>query len=91
MKTYFGTDGVRGIPEKDLSKELVHKICKAVEEQLEPSSIAVIGDTRSTRGMIFQWISEGFSSKTTVVDYGVLPSGSLAYMVPNFQMNLKHY
>ena len=81
MKTYFGTDGVRGIPEKDLSKELVHKICKAVEDQLEPSSIAVIGDTRSTRGMIFQWISEGFSSKTTVVDYGVLPSGSMAYIL----------
>ena len=81
MKTYFGTDGVRGIPEKDLSKELVHKICKAVEDQLSPSSVAVIGDTRSTRGMIFQWIAEGFSSKTTVVDYGVLPSGSMAYIL----------
>ena len=80
MKTYFGTDGVRGIPGKDLSKELVHKICKAVEDQISPSSVAVIGDTRSTRGMIFQWIAEGFSSKTTVVDYGVLPSGSMAYI-----------
>ena len=81
MKTYFGTDGVRGIPEKDLSKELVHKICKAVEDQLSPSAVAVIGDTRSTRRMIFQWIAEGFSSKTAVVDYGVLPSGSMAYIL----------
>ena len=81
MKTYFGTDGIRGIPNEDLSRELVHKVCQAVENILSPQSIAVIGDTRASRNSIFKWISEGFSSKVCVIDYGVLPSGSLPYIL----------
>ena len=81
MKKYFGTDGIRGIPNQDLSRELVHKVCQAVENILSPQSIAVIGDTRASRNSIFKWISEGFSSKVCVIDYGVLPSGSLPYIL----------
>ena len=81
MKTFFGTDGIRGVPNQDLSRELVHKVCQAVESILTPKSIAVIGDTRESRNLIFSWISEGFSSKVCVIDYGVLPSGSLPYIL----------
>ena len=81
MKTFFGTDGVRGIPTKDLTKDLVSKISKAVEDVLAPSSIAVIGDTRNTRQLILEWISSGFSSDITIVDYGTLPSGAIAYIL----------
>jgi len=81
LKKYFGTDGIRGIPNQDLSRELVHKVCQAVENILSPQSIAVIGDTRASRNSIFKWISEGFSSKVCVIDYGVLPSGSLPYIL----------
>jgi phosphoglucosamine mutase len=81
LKTFFGTDGVRGIPTKDLTKDLVSKISKAVEDVLAPSSIAVIGDTRNTRQLILEWISSGFSSDITIVDYGTLPSGAIAYIL----------
>ena len=81
MKRYFGTDGIRGVPNKDLSKELIYQVCQAVEDLLNPSSIAVIGDTRSSRRLIFDWISQGFSSSIEVFDYGVLPSGSMPFIL----------
>ena len=81
MKTYFGTDGIRGIPNIDLSKELIHQVCQAVEDVISPGSVAVIGDTRSSRELIFNWVCEGFSSDIEVFDYGVLPSGSIPFIL----------
>ena len=61
MKKYFGTDGIRGIPNKNLTKEIVSNVTCSVEDILKPTSVAVILDTRDSSLEILDWICEGFS------------------------------
>ncbi|MFL2648066.1 MAG: hypothetical protein EVA29_01135 [Candidatus Actinomarinales bacterium] len=88
MKKYFGTDGIRGIPEKSLEEVTVKKICASVEKILEPNSIALILDTRQSCDQITDWIVKGFSEKITITNYGVLPSGSMPILLEAFNEDL---
>ena len=88
MKKYFGTDGIRGIPEKSLEEVTVKKICSSVEKILEPNSIALILDTRQSCDQITDWIVKGFSEKITITNYGVLPSGSMPILLEAFNEDL---
>ena len=88
MKKYFGTDGIRGIPNENLTKEIVSNVACSVEEILKPTSIAVILDTRNSSVEILDWICEGFSENIEVINYGVLPSGSMPVLLNHFGHNL---
>ena len=88
MKKYFGTDGIRGVPEKSLQEEIVKKICSSVEKILDPKSIAIILDTRESCEQITQWIVEGFSEKVSLTNYGILPSGSMPILLDTFNDDL---
>ena len=88
MKKYFGTDGIRGIPNKNLTKEIVSNVACSVEEILKPTSVAVILDTRNSSVEILDWICEGFSENIEVINYGVLPSGSMPVLLNHFGHNL---
>ena len=88
MKQYFGTDGIRGIPNKTLSENLVSKIFSSVEKELLPSSVAVILDTRSSSPELLNWICRGLSENVEVINYGVLPSGSMPILLKNFGHDL---
>ena len=88
MKKYFGTDGIRGIPNENLTKEVVSNVACSVEEILKPTSVAVILDTRNSSVEILDWICEGFSENIEVINYGVLPSGSMPVLLNHFGHNL---
>ena len=88
MKKYFGTDGIRGIPNINLTNEIISKISSSVEQVLKPTSVAVILDTRNSSLEILNWICEGFSENIEVVNYGVLPSGSMPILLKHFGHNL---
>ena len=88
MKKYFGTDGIRGIPNKNLTKEIVSNVTCSVEDILKPTSVAVILDTRDSSIEILDWICEGFSENIEVINYGVLPSGSMPVLLETFGHNL---
>ena len=88
MKKYFGTDGIRGIPNKNLTKEIVSKVACSVENILQPTSVAVILDTRDSSLEILDWICEGFSENIEVINYGILPSGSMPVLLDQFGHNL---
>ena len=88
MKKYFGTDGIRGIPNKNLTKEMVSNITCSVENILKPTSVAVILDTRDSSLEILDWICEGFSENIEVINYGILPSGSMPVLLNHFGHNL---
>ena len=88
MKQYFGTDGIRGIPNKTLNEDLVSKIFSSVEKVLSPVSVAVILDTRSSSLELLSWICNGLSEKVEVVNYGVLPSGSMPILLEKFGHDL---
>ena len=88
MKKYFGTDGIRGIPNKNLTKEIVSNVTCSVEDILKPTSVAVILDTRDSSLEILDWICEGFSENIEVINYGILPSGSMPVLLDHFGHNL---
>ena len=88
MKKYFGTDGIRGIPNKNLTKEIVSNVTCSVEDILKPTSVAVILDTRHSSLEILDWICEGFSENIEVINYGILPSGSMPVLLETFGHNL---
>ena len=88
MKKYFGTDGIRGIPNKNLTKEIVSNVTCSVEDILKPTSVAVILDTRDSSLEILNWICEGFSENIEVINYGILPSGSMPILLETFGHNL---
>jgi len=88
LKKYFGTDGIRGIPEKSLKEEIVTKIFSSVEKILEPKSIAVILDTRESCEIITEWIVKGFSEEVSITNYGILPSGSMPILLETFNEDL---
>ena len=88
MKKYFGTDGIRGIPNKNLTKEIVSNVACSVEDILKPTSVAVILDTRDSSLEILDWICEGFSENIEVINYGILPSGSMPLLLETFGHNL---
>ena len=88
MKKYFGTDGIRGIPNKNLTKEIVSNVTCSVEDILKPTSVAVILDTRDSSLEILDWICEGFSENIEVINYGILPSGSMPVLLKTFGHNL---
>ena len=88
MKKYFGTDGIRGIPNKNLTKEIVSNVACSVEDILQPTSVAVILDTRDSSLEILDWICEGFSENIEVINYGILPSGSMPVLLDQFGHNL---
>jgi len=88
LKQYFGTDGIRGIPNKTLNEDLVSKIFSSVEKELSPVSVAVILDTRSSSLELLGWICNGLSENVQVVNYGVLPSGSMPILLKKFEHDL---
>ena len=88
MKKYFGTDGIRGIPNKNLTNEIVSNVTCSVEDILKPTSVAVILDTRHSSLEILDWICEGFSENIEVINYGILPSGSMPVLLETFGHNL---
>ena len=81
LKKHFGTDGIRGIPEESLTEEIISNVCASVEEILKPKTIALITDTRESSEVISLWISEGFSHNVEILNYGVLPSGSMPILL----------
>ena len=88
MKKYFGTDGIRGIPNYNLNQDLISKISASVEQHINPKNIGVISDTRSSSDEILNWISIGFSSKVNIYNHGVLPSGSMPIILKKFNYDL---
>ena len=88
MKKYFGTDGIRGVPNETLTQELISSICASVETIISPQNIAIISDTRSSSDEILNWISLGFSENINIYNHGILPSGSMPIILKKFDYDL---
>lgn len=84
MPKLFGTDGVRGIANQDLTAELAFKLGQAGATVLGRGSggVFVIGkDTRISGDMLEAALSAGICSVgSSVVKIGVLPTPTIAYL-----------
>ncbi len=76
----FGTSGIRGVVNHDLSPDFCRQIASAIGTTLPPASTVCIGtDTRISRDVIKEAITAGLlSCSINVVDLGILPTPALA-------------
>lgn len=78
----FGTDGVRGVANRDLTPELALSIGRAAGESVGIGPILVGRDTRRSGDMLSAAFQAGAHSVgIDTVDVGILPSGGIARLV----------
>ena len=92
MKKLFGTDGVRGVANLDLTPELALKVAKAGGYYLSAGSdkpcFLVGRDTRCSGDMIAGAVIAGLCSVgVDVIDIGILPTPGIAYLTRKLKVN----
>lgn len=93
MGRLFGTDGVRGIANEDLTNDLAMQIGKATAEILiknvknkdEKPTVLIGKDTRASGDMLEAALTAGFCSVgVNVISVGVVPTPAVAYLVGKY-------
>lgn len=91
MGRLFGTDGVRGVANVDLTAELALKIGRAaamvlVKESASKKPTVLIGkDTRASGDMLEAALTAGFCSVgCNVLSVGIVPTPAVAYLVEKY-------
>jgi phosphoglucosamine mutase len=80
-RTRFGTDGVRGVANVELTPELVLALGRAIARTITATAFLVGRDTRRSGPMLQAALSAGLGSEgADVVDVGVLPTPALAWL-----------
>lgn len=93
MEKYFGTDGVRGIANQELTAELAYKIGRCggyvLTKQVSGKPKVLIGmDTRISGYMLDAALTAGLLSiGADVIQLGVLPTSAVAYLVRMLQVD----
>lgn len=93
MGKYFGTDGIRGLANKELTPELALKLGRAVgtvirKKNKEKNSILIIGkDSRLSGDMLESALTAGLTATgISVIQAGVLPTPAIAWLVEKLQL-----
>ncbi len=87
MSVFFGTDGVRGVANTELSCELAYKLGKAgayvlTKKNKHKAKIIVGMDTRISGAMLEAALTAGICSVgAQVISLGVIPTPAVAYLV----------
>ena len=78
----FGTSGIRGVVDQDLSPDFCRRVALAIGTTLPQSStVCIATDTRISRDVIKEAITTGLlSCGVNVVDLGILPTPALALL-----------
>ena len=78
----FGTSGIRGVVDQDLSPDFCRRVASAIGITLPQSStVCIATDTRISRDVIKEAITAGLlSCGVNVVDLGILPTPALALL-----------
>lgn len=80
MAKLFGTDGVRGVANTELTCDIAYRLGKAAVTLLGPT-IVVGRDTRLSGDMLFSALASGIMSRGgTVLDAGIIPTPGVAYL-----------
>ena len=79
MTLTFGTDGVRGVANADLTPELVLSLGRAAARVLGPGPWLVGRDTRASGSLVAAALAAGMAAEgADVVDIGVIPTPGVA-------------
>lgn len=86
MRKFFGTDGIRGKVNEDLTPEFTLKLGKILANYLkdENGKIIVGYDTRISKDMLNFALQSGILSVgMDTLDLGIIPTSAIAYLVKN--------
>ena len=82
MGVFFGTDGIRGIVNDELTFDLAYKCGNALGSSIPNARILIGSDTRTTATFLKSAFSCGaMSAGANVVDVGICSTPALAYLV----------
>lgn len=77
----FGTDGIRGVANTELTPDFAMRLSRAAGEALSHGPVVIGRDTRRSGEMLSSALQAGFHSVgIDTVDVGVLPSGGVAHL-----------
>ena len=81
-KQLFGTSGIRGIVNQELSPDFCRQVALAIGTTLpQYSTVCIATDTRISRELIKEAVTSGLlSCSINVVDLGILPTPALALL-----------
>lgn len=86
MAIYFGTDGVRGIINNDLSFDLMYKCGNALSQLKNKPTIIVGRDTRLSGSLVTLAFSSGaVMGGAKIIDVGVLPTPGIAFLTKKLE------
>ncbi|MGH9267608.1 MAG: phosphoglucosamine mutase, partial [Acidimicrobiales bacterium] len=81
MTLAFGTDGLRGVANHDLTPELVLALGRVAARELGAGTFVVGRDTRRSGPLVQAALSAGLAAEgATVVDLGVIPTPGVAVL-----------
>ena len=81
MGLFFGTDGLRGKVNKDLTFDIAYKIGNALSILTENPKIIIGCDTRISNTYLTLGVASGaMSGGAEVIDIGVVPTAGIAYI-----------
>ena len=90
----FGTDGVRGLVNKELTSELSLKLGASVahvlKEKLQKSKLTFLigSDTRISKDMLKNAIISGFLSEgCDIIDLDVIPTPAVSYLIGKYKVD----
>ena len=92
MARLFGTDGVRGIANKDLTPKMAFELgaaaCSVLRNEDEIPVFVVGMDTRISGDMLFCALASGImSAGGDVVDLGIIPTPAVAVLTKYYNAN----
>lgn len=88
MGLFFGTDGLRGKVNEDLSYNIAYKIGNALSILKENPTILIGSDTRISNSYLTLAVAGGaMSGGAKVVDAGVVPTAGVAYLTKKLKFD----
>src|SRR5690348_12429916 len=96
MPLRFGTDGVRGVANQDLTPEFTVALGRAAARVLEGRRVVIGRDTRVSGSMLEAALAVGFAAEGVSVEaLGVVPTPAVAYFaalegVPGAMISASH-
>lgn len=86
MGLFFGTDGLRGKVNEDLTFDIAYKIGNALSILKEKPTIIIGSDTRVSNSYLTIGVASGaMSGGAKVIDIGVVPTAGIAYITKSIK------
>lgn len=85
MRRFFGTDGIRGVANQDLTSDIAFKCGNALTTLTKYPTVVVGRDTRQSGDMLALSLASGvIAGGGNVLDIGIMPTAAIAYLTKYF-------